>query len=187
MQKQHIKSDNFFGMTFITPVFDINVQKKKSTRFFSLRFYFSALICVSGIIRICNIDPVYINRTWQTCKWLTLESFNGIYNKKSWCWMWPGDHSSVTAAGALIDHFEKEITIHKNFSIVQKGRLKCTEKTRAANTHDNPDDSSSLNRNLQSGNIVVITRSIKDTNESGIENVDKLSISLIIQQQSGSV
>lgn len=60
MQKWHIKSDNFFGMTFITPVFDINVEKekKKSTHDSSLRFYFSALICVSGIIRICNIDPV---------------------------------------------------------------------------------------------------------------------------------
>lgn len=80
------------------------------------------------------------NWTGQTWKWLTLTSFNGIYNRKSWCWTWVGDHCSITAGGP-IDHFEREITINykkKKFSIFQKGRLKCTEETRAANTHDKP-------------------------------------------------
>lgn len=106
-----------------------------------------------------------------------MASFNGIYNKKSWCWMWAVDHCSITVAGTPIDHFEREFTIkYTKISAFSKKEDWNAQRRQELPTHMiNPDDLSSLNRNLQSGNIVVITWSIKVTHESGIENIDLIN------------
>lgn len=70
------------------------------------------------------------------------------------------------------------ITKKKNSAFSKKADWNAQRRQELPTHTINPDASSSLNRNLQSGNIVVIKWSIKDTLESGIKNIrsHKLSI-----------
>lgn len=121
------------------------------------------------------MHPVWLNRTWQTCKWLTMASFNDIYNKKSLKVSWgPLLHHCCSCTN---DHFRREITIKytKVSAFSKKADWNAHRRQELPTQMINPDDSSSLNRNLQSGNIIVITWSIKDTHDSGIKNTDLIN------------